>query len=73
MEGRIKEIVTDRYVVRINFGKLSDEELKRMMEKASISFIKALRKSGKEGEIPCSTQMILQETSCDGMPSSMMS
>ena len=73
MEGRVKEIVTDRYVVRINFGKLSDEELRRTMEEACISFAKALRKSGKEGELPCSTQMILKETSCDGMPSSMMS
>jgi hypothetical protein len=73
MEERIKEVITDRYIVRINYGKLSDEELRKTLEEACISFAKALRKSGKEGEIPCSTQIIPKETSCDGMPSSMMS
>ena len=58
MEDRVKEIATDRYVVRIHYGNLTDEELKARMEEACISFYKAIRKAGKEGEIKCSTQMI---------------
>lgn len=58
MEDRVKEIVTDRYIVRIHYGKLSDEELRARMEKAAIEFYKAIRREGKESEIPCSTQMI---------------
>ena len=58
MEDRVKEIVTDRYIVRIHYGKLSDEELRARMEEACISFYKAIRKAGKESEIPCSTQTI---------------
>jgi len=52
LENGVTEYVTEKAIVRIHPGKLTDEERRAVLEDASRNFLRAIQKANQNKKVP---------------------